>query len=223
MSNKLNALREQIASTHIEIDAAERAYSKANADLVNGQGRDAMEAARSASTRLVNLRADLKLLEDAKGAFQREEASDETAQRKAAAVEHFKTIEAFVEQRDAIAKKMDEVLARFHDTVNEWVAVNEEMRGQVNLFSKKTVLDQRQRLDRFLGIGGELVKVPAIAVACQLDEACRGLNAHHHLAFQYSRRKHHSQKELVADDVQSSGERLLLTLRGIAFTEGVQL
>lgn len=221
MSSQLATLHEQILTLQDELEIAERAHIQASSALASAPNDpDAFATARRAATRAADLRGDIKVLRDAKGHAEIEARSEKALARKRAAADALALSKKLAAKRIKAGEAIDAALVALKNAAQDWVAVNGEMGDAVIQFYRDAMPNNPRRNEHLFGVSADLVNIASNAIACQVEEAVRGINVHGSFAFNFQRASPLA-PERVAADAKRWGDKLLSRMDGVANAEGL--
>ena len=130
-----------------------------------------------------------------------------------------KALDVLIAERQEAAERVDAALAELKAVLQSWMETGRAVADEARGFFKLTVADQR-RMSEYSGGASSMVDVASNAIAAEVDDACRGMNIHHTMTFNYLR-QHAGQPEMVAAASESSAGMLQARVREIAKQRGL--
>ncbi len=219
-SAKLESLEHEIALTERALADATRANHAAGVELARApSNHDALKAAREAAKAVAEIESDLDMLRKARVAAREADDADAMAAGRAQAIEHMKALDVLIAERQEAAERVDAALAELKAVLQSWMETGRAVADEARGFFKLTVADQR-RMSEYSGGASSMVDVASNAIAAEVDDACRGMNIHHTMTFNYLR-QHAGQPEMVAAASESSAGMLQARVREIAKQRGL--
>jgi hypothetical protein len=221
MPTKLSELNANIASLRDQLSDAEKRHLVASAALaMTPSDPEARALSRATEGVCADLRGDLKLLNDARGAAVQADQTSEAQALKREAVQHLNKAKQLSTLRNEAAQKLDATMAAFSVACREWLAVNADLwKSTSSFYHLVKTGDAVHTMDLLVQLkGAELV--PCNALLSQFDTAVRGIVPRSSMALNYTTR--FGDVELIAADVEKSGCRLITGMNSKAVSEGLQ-
>ncbi|WP_301101091.1 hypothetical protein [Propionivibrio sp.] len=225
MTSKLATLAAQIAELETDLELAQAAHRAASINLAgNAADGEALKHVRGTEIRIVDINGDLKLLRDARAFAEEQDQSAAAQLRKAGAVGKLRATEVLIAKRPVAAAKVDRALVVLKDAVQEWVDLNQEVKGAAISFYRDARPASLTTFDLYSqsGASSDLFRCALNAIASQVEEAMRPCEPRSVMAFNFVRYSPDS-PELVVKDSKRIGERLIAHMNSVAAAEGMQL
>ncbi|QLQ01738.1 MAG: hypothetical protein HZY77_01495 [Thiobacillus sp.] len=223
MPTKTQILYEQIQELETELENADRAHRTAVNDVAaSPSDADARNRAREAATRGADLRGELAVMRQALATAEEEERSEEVQERKREAVAALRRAEALAPKCIKASEAIDEALVNLAKAVRARVEAVDKFKDQVVDFYRLGAGELHNPWDIHMVRSG-ITDSANNAIACQIEEAVRPLNARQYsMSFNFVRNSP-DEPELAARDTARAIDGAIMAAKSAASNRGLPL
>lgn len=221
MATHQNALQIQINALKAEVAAQQAKKQAASVQLASDPSNTTTLAAiRSCNDSLRTLAEDIDMLEGALSAAAVADNTEEVAAKKREAIAHLNAADKLHGKRITAGKAVDAALLNLEKAIQSWISISGELSDEAFEFYRITLSGNPRWDEHVRHLRADLVNAGNNSIACQVAEACTGLNTNHHLAMNFIRDSP-TMRESVEKDAKKYGERMIAKLHNTAESVGL--